>query len=331
MRLLSEADVLSLLEPKALINASAAAYRAIAGGSTVMPLRTEFIRPEIDGVIFVMPGMIGERLFGLKVIANRADGDGGLTTTALVLLLDAQSLSVLGLVAADLLTDYRTAAGLAAAVDVLAPADIRTHVIYGAGKLAGPSALLIQEVRQASTLLLVGRNRDRVERLADTLRAHARFAGVEIRADLGADEAAAAADLVTCVTSATLPVFDGRRLADGTHVTVAGAFHKGAREIDDAVARRARFFTDSMSACLQRSGDIVQPLEAGVIHREQVEAEIGAVLAGQYAFDREPGDVTVFKSLGTAAQDLVTAEQLLEAAEAAGRGISFALDPTPAG
>jgi ornithine cyclodeaminase/alanine dehydrogenase-like protein (mu-crystallin family) len=326
VRLLSEADVARLVDGPALIAASAEAYRAIADGSAKTPLRTEFLRPEVGGVVFVMPSLIGERLFGLKVIANRADGAGGLATTALVLLMDAQSLEVLGLVAADLLTDYRTAAGLAAAVDALAPPRIETHALYGAGKLAGPSALLIQEVRPASTLLLVGRSRDRVERLAAELCADPRMAGVAVRTDVGADDAAAAADLVTCVTTATQPVFDGRHLRDGTHVTVGGAFHRGAREVDDAVARRARVFTDSMVACLERAGDLVQPLESGVMRRDQVEADIGAVLGGSYPFVRRAGDVTLFKSLGTAAQDLVTAEHLLAAARLQDLGVTF--DPT---
>ncbi|MFW5834757.1 MAG: ornithine cyclodeaminase family protein, partial [Pseudomonadota bacterium] len=268
------------------------------------------------------------RLFGLKLIANRTDEAGDLATTALVLLMDARTLEVRGLVAADLLTDYRTAAGLAAAVDVLAPPRVATHALYGAGKLAGPSALLIQEVRPAETLLLIGRTPQRVERLAGWLRAQPRFTGVTVRTDVGADEAAATADLVTCVTTATTPLFDGRRLRGGTHVTVGGAFHPGAREVDDAVAGRARVFADSMPACLERAGDLVQPLASGTMRRAQVEAEIGAVLAGSYRFVRSPGDVTLFKSLGAAAQDLVTAEHLLEAAERQGLGLTFDLHPS---
>ena len=321
MRVLSERDVLALIEPRRLIDASAAAYRAIADGSAEVPLRTEFIRDDVGGVVFVMPGLIGDHLLGLKLIANRRARVGtGVETTALVLVLDAQSLEVRGLVAADALTDYRTAAGLAAAVDVLAPARTPTHALYGAGKLALPTALLIQEVRSARTLCLVGRTPARVEALAAALRAHPAFAAVEVRTDLGADDAAGAADLVTCVTSAEAPVFDGRRLRAGTHVTIGGAFHAGAREIDDAVIGRARVFTDVMSACLERAGDLVRPLASGVLTRDRVEAEIGAVLAGTVPFARAPDDITVFKSLGAAAQDLVTADDLLTAAATAARG-----------
>jgi len=326
MRILSERDVMALIERERLIAAAAAAFRALSTGRANVPLRTEFIREDVGGVVFVMPGLIGDELLGLKLIANRRRSDDGMTTTALVLLLDAQSLDVRGLVAADVLTDYRTAAGLAAAVDALAPAERRTHALYGAGKLALPSALLIQTVRPARELLLVGRNPERTQRLADALRREAAFAEVEIRTDVGADEAAARADLVTCVTSAERPVFDGRRLRPGTHVTIGGAFHAGAREIDDAVAGRARFFTDVMSACLERAGDLVQPLASGVLDRARVEAEIGAVLAGDVPFRRAPDDVTVFKSLGAAAQDLVTADRLLLDAERAGRGVVVDLD-----
>lgn len=327
MRILSERDVLALIEPRRLIDASAAAYRAIAEGRADIPLRTEFIREDVGGVVFVMPGLIGEHLLGLKLIANRRARTGdGMETTALVLVLDAQSLEVRGLVAADALTDYRTAAGLAAAVEVLAPPAIRTHALYGAGKLAFPSALLIQVVRPAQTLLLVGRTPERVDALHDALRAHPLFAEVEIRRDAGADEAAAAADLVTCVTSATAPVFDGRKLRAGTHVSIGGAFHAGAREIDDAVIGRARVFTDVMSACLERAGDLVQPLASGVLRRERIEAEIGAVLAGTVPFARGRDDITVFKSLGAAAQDLVTADEILGEAAGAGQGTVVALD-----
>lgn len=325
MKLLTEKDVSAILTPDLAIESSANAYCWLSQGEANIPPRTEFFRESPTGVIFVMPGLVGNRFFGLKVIANKQDASApdGLITTALILLLNADTLEPAGLVSADRLTDYRSAAGLAVATRALARPEASTHALYGAGKLSLPTALLISHVRPIDRLLLVSRTQARVDALAERLRVLEPFANTSIETTLGADEAAEQADIITTVTTSDTPVFDGTHLRPGTHINLAGAFHPGAREIDDAAAGRASFFVDSMESCRARAGDLVQPLANGAIKDAHIRGEIGAVLTGSIPGRQNQDEITVFKSLGNAAQDLATAQALIDQAEADGLGLSF--------
>jgi len=320
MRLLSEADIRALFDPEAAIDSSARAYAALARGSAHIPSRTEILKPEVGGVIFVMPGLIDEQVFGLKLIALR-DGPEGELFVSMVMLFDARTLQPLGLVSSEFLTDYRTAAGIAAAPRTLARPEAEVHAIYGAGRLAGPSARLVQRVRPIKRVLIVGRSADRRDSLIAELRADPAMAGCQIVA-AEPDAAAEEADVVTTVTTSPSPVFDGSRLRPGTHVNLGGAFRPSTRESDDNVARRGRWFYDA-SVCLERAGDLVIPIGSGMLEPARVVGEIGAVLVGKISGRRNATEITVFKSLGTAAQDLDLVNELLQTAEANDIGARF--------
>jgi len=319
MRLLSEADVRRLLDPDRAIRESVEAFRALSEGKVEVPLRAEIHRPDVGGVILVMPGLIRDSAFGLKIIANRTDAaTGAFETTSMVLLFDATTLQPLGLLSSDYFTDYRTAAGLAAATDALARPDARVMAVYGAGKLAEPSIRLIARVRPLDRLLIVGRTPARVQALMAALRADPPPGVGAIEDGVGADEAAAAADIVTTVTTAETAVFDGRRLRAGTHVNLGGAFKRANREIDDAVAARAVYYVDSLTSCLERSGDVCLALESGALSRDRLRGEIGQLFAGTIPGRQSADEITVFKSLGNAAQDLALGAALLRRADGAG-------------
>ena len=168
MRLLSEGEIREILSPEIAVDAAAEAYRRLSSGEAHIPLRTEFLRENAQGVFFVMPGLIGESLFGLKLIANKVEGNTRITT-AIVLVLDATTLQPRGLLSADYLTDYRSAAGFAAATRVLARSDAGTHAVYVAGKLSLPTILLVSHVRPVKRVILVSRTQPRIDRLKQTL------------------------------------------------------------------------------------------------------------------------------------------------------------------
>lgn len=311
MRLLSEADVRSMIDPEAAIASSAQAYVALAEGTAQIPPRTEILTPEVGGVIFFMPGIFQDRIFGLKLIALR-DGAEDQLSVSTVLLFDARTLQPLGLVASEFLTDYRTAAGIAAATRSLARPEARVHAVYGAGRLAGPSVQLVARVRPVERVLIVGRSAARRDRLIAELQADPALRHCRIEA-AEPDTAAAEADIVTTVTTSPAPVFDGSRLRPGTHVNLGGAFRPDTREVDDHVARRGRYFYDA-PVCLDRAGDLVLPLASGTLEPARLGGAIGAVLAGRAPGRRDATEITVFKSLGTAAQDLLLAADLLQTA-----------------
>lgn len=301
MRLLSEAELRRVLTPELAVESSARAFIALSRGEMLVPVRSEIARPDGDGVVFAMPGYLTGRVFGLKVIATR-----GAASTAMVLLFDSESLAPLGLLSADFLTDWRTAGGIAAATRLLARPDARRHVLFGAGRLAGPCARLVAHVRPGLRTLVVGRTLARAEALAETLRAE----GLAVEA--ATDPALVAeADIVTTVTNAEAPVFPGAALRPGTHVNLGGAFRPNTREADDDLARRGLFWCDSTAACLARAGDLVMPLASGALDRARVLGEIGAALDGTLRGRRDAAEITVFKSLGNAAQDICLAADAL--------------------
>jgi ornithine cyclodeaminase/alanine dehydrogenase-like protein (mu-crystallin family) len=325
MLLLSESDVAALVDPDLLIEAAEEAYTALSLGAAEVPLRGEILRRDPEHVILTMPGLIEGRVFGAKLVASRASPDpaAGPRITAFVLLFDVRANAPLGLVAAAHLTDLRTAAGLAAATKVLAREDCRTLTVFGAGRLALPSIELVCHVRPIDRLFVVGRSRARIEALARTVTARLGSRLTTIVTHALPAAAAAAADVIVTVTSSGAPVFDGRAVRPGTHLNLGGAFRPDTREVDDAVARRALFFVDGLESCLARAGDLVLPMREGALARSAVRGEIGAVLGGQLPGRQRPDEITVFKSLGSAVQDLVLGARLLARAEQRGLGLRF--------
>jgi ornithine cyclodeaminase len=301
MKLLSESDLRRILTPDMAVDSSARAFVSLSRGEMIVPVRSEIARPDGLGVVFAMPGYLPGRVFGLKVIATRAEA-----SAAMVLLFDTESLQPLGLLSADWLTDWRTGGGIAAATRALARQDARLHVVFGAGRLAGPSARLVAHVRPGIRTVIVSRTASRAEALAAALRED----GLDAQAcsDAGL---VAQADIVTTVTTSATPVFDGAKLRPGTHVNLGGAFRPDTREADDALAARGLFWCDSQAACLARAGDLVMPLANGALDRTRVIGEIGATLDGALRGRAATEEITVFKSLGNAAQDICLAEDAL--------------------
>ena len=178
-------------------------------------------------------------------------------------------------------------------------------------------------MRPIDRLFIVGRARMRIESLAAEV---AQGLGSRLRAivtEASPEEAAAAADVIVTVTSSGVPVFDGRAVRSGTHVNLGGAFRPNTREVDDVLASRALFFVDALESCLARAGDLVLPMREGALARSAVRGEIGALLAGQIAGRQRPDEITVFKSLGSAVQDLVLGARLLMRAQQRGLGLQF--------
>ena len=326
MRLLSERDLHAIVDPDLLIDASEDAFRMLSDGRAQIPPRTELQLPQ-GGTFFVMPGVVSDAYFGLKLIASRSDRDGpGTKTTSLILLIDAKTLSPLGMFSSDWFTDMRTAAGLAAATRRLALPSARSLAVYGTGKLADPTIRLLCRVRKFERVMIVGRNPARSEELCALLRQDNDFRNIAFDLDIDGDAAAAEADVIATVTSAERPVFDGRRVSPGVHINVAGAFRPDNREIDDSIAAAAFFYVDSLDACLARAGDIVIPLQNGALSRDRIRGEIGSMIAGQIPGRSSETEITVFKSLGNAVQDLHLGGIVLGAA--GNKGIDF--EPTDA-
>jgi ornithine cyclodeaminase len=323
MRLLSEKLIDEILPLDLAVDSADEAFRAFSGGTAQIPLRAEIHRENPKGTALIMSGLIGGEVLGVKLVGSVFTQPTRKNTTCMMLIWDATDLRVRGLLAADRLNEHRTGAGFASATRRLARPDAGTHLVIGAGKLAFTAALYVSRVRPVKRLILTSRTPQRVAALAARIRADRRFAATAVVTDADPAAAVEQADIITTVTTAEHPVFDGSRVRPGTHINLGGAGRRHEREMDDAAARRAVFWLDSSESCRQRTGDIVLPLQSGAIREEQIRGEIGEVLLGRIPGRSASSEITVFKSLGIASQDLVLGARLLDLAERNHLGMEF--------
>jgi ornithine cyclodeaminase len=325
MRILSEQDVERLIEPAAAIAAMADGYRRQASGRMSAPGRLDMGRDTPKGNVLVLAGHADNQSFAMKANMHvyPEPGSRHRKAASMMLLWDAVQCVPTALVATTLFNNHRTAAGLAAAAQHLAPPKVKTLVVFGAGKIAPSVIRYLSIVRPFERILIVGRGSQRSGELAQTVRAMPEHFGRDVTAVSDAGAAVRDADVIVTITTADTPVFPGREVKPGALVILAGANRPQAREADDDLIGRARIYVDHRSGCIERAGDLVIPLRSGRLRLEQIAGEIGSVLvhAPPPLSGRE--DVTVFKSIGIIAQDLALAELIVTRAARNGVGIEF--------
>jgi ornithine cyclodeaminase len=237
---------------------------------------------------------------------------GVATVSALYVLLDGTTGHPRALIDGEALTLRRTAAASALASTYLSRKDSATLLVIGTGALAPHMARAHCAMRPIETVLLWGRKPERAQALAARLRDEGLPA--QARADL--EQALGEADIVTCATTATEPVLRGALLSPGTHVDLVGGFTPQMREGDDALIARAEIFVDTYAGALGEAGDLVQPLASGLLARECVRAELAELVTGAHPGRKSAEEITLFKSVGTALEDLCAACLVLERASA---------------
>ena len=208
----------------------------------------------------------------------------------------------------EALTVRRTAATSAIAARVLARTDARRLLVIGTGRLAPWMLRGYHALMPSLTHFAVW---GRTEANARAVAAELAREGLEVEVATDRPAAVAAADIVSCVTTATSPVVLGEWLRDGVHLDLVGGFTPDMRESDDAAIARARVVVDTRAGAMTTAGDLMQPLAAGVIAESHVLAELGEVLRGAVRVRRDARDVTLFKSVGHALEDFAAAEVAL--------------------
>lgn len=268
------------------------------------PLRNNVEVP--GGELLLMPAS-GEQGVGVKLVTLAPENPGrGLPFLhSVYVLFSPESLEPMLTVDGAALTALRTSAVSAVATRHLARADSSRLVLFGAGVQANAHLDAIRAVRPVERVHVVSRSREPAERLVERART------LNLDAEVAGPEATAEADIVcTCTTSAT-PVFDGRLLPDGVHVNAVGAYRPDARELDDETIGRAKIVVETREAALAEAGDLLIPIESGVIAASDISADLGEVVRGAKV-RTSADDVTVFKSVGVAFEDLAVASAVLE-------------------
>ena len=290
--ILDEPAVGRLLHFQELIPAVARALADLSAGRVVQPVRTVLPIAPHQGFFAVMPAYAGA--MGAKLVTFYPGNRGIPTHHAVIVLFRAETGEPLAMMDGRLITEMRTAAASAVATQHLARSDADVLAILGSGVQAQSHLEALRHVRSFTDVRVWSPRH---------ARAFAERHGVTAAAT--PEEAVRGADVVVVATSATTPVLHGRWLSPGTHVNAVGATRPEWRELDDELVTAARVFVDSREAALKESGDVIAARE--------VAAEIGEVIAGVHPGRRSAAEVTLFKSVGVAVEDVASAALVYEA------------------
>ena len=311
MRVVSADDLGRVLTFPKLIAALREAFRS----DIEVPVRHHhpIARPgEPDAILLLMPAwMKGDPAFaGVKVVSiypgNAARSLPSVMGT--YLLMDGATGAPLAAIDGQALTLWRTAAASALAASYLVRADARRMAMVGAGALAPYLIAAHASVRPIAEVRVWNRNPGRAERLAAELRGRA----YSVVATTDLETAVREADLVSCATLSSEPLVKGEWLKPGAHIDLVGGFTPKMREADDGAVRGAKIFVDTRTGALKEAGDIVVPLQTGVIRESDIAGDLFDLCRGKVVGRSSPEEITLFKSVGTALEDLAAA-MLVEA------------------
>jgi alanine dehydrogenase len=323
MLVLNQSDVARMLTMPKCIEIMTQTLSALARGEATMPLRTVFPIP--DGAFAVMPAALANpSTVGAKLITvlpknsnTKYDSHQGA-----VLLFDTDNGSLLAVMDASSITQIRTAAVSGVATNALAKKNARSLGILGAGVQGHSHLEAMMAVRPLETVKVWSRNAATAETLAQVAREKY---GVDASAVASARDACADMDIVCAATAATEPVLLGEWLSPGAHVNAVGASQNHAREVDSAAVVRSRLYVDRRESALKEPGDIITPIRNGEITAEHIVGEVGEVLIGQAPGRANDREITLFKSLGLAIEDLASAHFLYAEAKRQGAGVEVEL------
>lgn len=319
LTLLSGADVRRLVPMADAIDAMASAFAQLASGRAEIPLRTPV---QADGgLALFMPGYLGDsRVLGGKIVSVfQGNAEKGLpVVTAAVILLDPATGLPRALLDGTTLTALRTGAASGLATRLLAREDASVLAVFGAGVQARTQVEAVRAVRAIREIRIVDRSREAAERLAEELRGGP--GPLDVRVFIDPEEAARGAHVICTATTSSEPVFPGDAVLPGTHVNGVGSYTKEMQEVDAALVSRAKVIVDTRDGALAEAGDLVIPLRKGILRREELGTELGEVVLGTRPGRTSADEITFFKSVGNAAQDLAVAGLALGAAEREGAG-----------
>jgi ornithine cyclodeaminase len=301
-------------------------FTAYSSGRTETPLRVGVEPPGTDGVLLAMPCAVADpQALGAKIVSvfRGNPGRGLPTVTSVYVLSDYETGAPLAIMDGSYLTGVRTAAGSAVATRELARPEARTLGVFGTGVQARFHVETIRRVRDLDRVLVSGTSADKARRFAEWV-----TQATGLAAEAAAPEVTSAADIVAACTTSPTPVVLAEHVSEGAHVNAVGAFTPTTRELPSALVARARVFVDTRAGALAEAGDLRLAAADGPFQLSDVAGELGEVLLGTLPGRTDARDVTVYKSVGAAFLDAVTARLALDQAgiRAAGTVYEFETD-----
>lgn len=319
--LIADQDLVTELLPmEDAIGVMRRALTLLAEGEVMMPLRSMLHLPKGGAVMGLMPSYLGGlEAVGVKVIAEFPANFGSEYDThqGVVLFFDTQRGLLRAMVDATAVTAIRTAAVSGLVTDLLANPDAGDLAIIGAGTQAHTHLQAMAAVRPVHRVRVYSVPAESAATFADR---ESRRTGIEIEVAASAEQAVEGADLICTVTTSHEPVVHGDWVSPGAHINAVGAYNPATRELDSALVAKSRLYADRRESLLNEAGEFLIPKGEGLFGDEHIVGEIGEVLTGKAPVRTSPQEITLFKSLGIAIEDLAAAHYVYEAAKARGLG-----------
>jgi len=303
-------EVHAALDYRSLVEALREAFRR---GGEAMPVRQSY---EVgaggaSAHLLTMPAWERGKTLGVKLVTvfpqNASLGLGAVSS--LYVLFDGKTGVPRAMIDGEALTNRRTAAASALASSYLSRPDSSTLLMVGTGHLAHHLPGAHAAVRPIDKVLVWGRNPDRAAALAGKLNEK----GLTAQAVNDLEAAIARADIISCATTSTVPLVTGRHLRPGTHVDLVGAFTPQMRESDDEAITRSSVYVDTRAGALAEAGDILQPIAGGHFKADAIRGDLHELTTGTAPGRRDDAEITLFKSVGAALEDLAAASLLVRA------------------
>lgn len=323
----SRTDLRKLVPMADAVELMKLAFAELSAGRAVSPLRTVIPVKDHDGDALFMPAYVpGAGALGLKVVdVFRKNAERGLPLIhAIVILSNPETGEPLAILDGSYLTALRTGAVSGAATDLLARPDSKTLVVIGAGVQGVTQAAAVCTVRPIERIVAVDMSDASLTRYRDSIeRDWPDLAG---RLETSNDSSVVAeADIICTATTSRKPVFDDALIRPGTHINAVGAYTPEMQELPAATVARATLVVDATVAALEEAGDLIIPLRDGLVGHDHFERELGMVVAGTAPGRTSPQEVTLFKSVGNAVQDVVVAKRAVDRATEQGAGTTIDL------
>lgn len=317
IKVLKETDMSALLSMREAIEADKKALKLYSEGATDIPLRANVDVPEHEGQNLYMSGLAGDAA-GVKIVSVYPNNiQKGLTSVpATMILLNEETGEVASIMDGTYLTQLRTGAVSGAATDLLAREESVVFTLIGTGGQAQSQVEAILNVRNIQQVNVVDLDMERAEAFARKMtdQLDEEF-NVTFTAVKETSEAVKDADIITTVTTSPKPVFDMEDVKPGVHINGVGSYTPKMQEIPAELFKKAdKIFLDTRDGVLNESGDLINPIQEGLISKDDVTGELGELIAGKVAGRESKEEITIFKTTGSAVLDLVVAKEIYKKA-----------------
>ena len=311
IKILNTSSLKALIPMPLAIDLMGTAFRFLSDKSAYVPPRVVMSSQDESMSVFFKPAFLQDyNRMSIKILTQIHNKDSIDTATikGMILLVDLKTGSALSLTDGSYATALRTGAASGIATRLLSDPEASVVAIFGCGAQGRTQLEAVRAVRRIQTIFLYDTSRTQAEILASEILPEP---GLDIRVNPG-PEALKYAQVICTATPSTRPLFERQHITPGVHINAIGSYRPDMQEIDPYILGQSKIYLDHAEACLGDSGDLLNPLNGGIINPDQIKGEIGLLVAGKIKGREKPDDITVFKSVGSAVQDFFIANEAYE-------------------